>query len=104
VQPTYFTVGRAAYTGNRCAHGTGGTAIGIVADLGLTRPMASMLFGVKPTDPITFGGFAVVLCGIALLAGLCAGAARGQGRSHGGAAIRVIAHKYLSMILMQPWP
>jgi ABC-type antimicrobial peptide transport system permease subunit len=46
-----------------------GTAIGIVAALGLTRLMASMLFGVKPTDPITFGLVAVVLCGIALLAG-----------------------------------
>jgi putative ABC transport system permease protein len=46
-----------------------GTAIGIVAALGLTRLMASMLFGVKPTDPITFGLVAMVLCGIALLAG-----------------------------------
>jgi predicted permease len=46
-----------------------GTAIGIVAALGLTRLMASMLFGVKPTDPITFGLVAVVLCAIALLAG-----------------------------------
>ena len=45
-----------------------GTAIGIVAALGLTRLMASMLFSVKPTDPITFGLVAVVLCGIALLA------------------------------------
>ncbi len=45
-----------------------GAAIGIVAALGLTRLMASMLFGVKPTDPITFGLVAVVLCGIALLA------------------------------------
>ncbi|MGA7930955.1 MAG: ABC transporter permease, partial [Candidatus Sulfotelmatobacter sp.] len=46
-----------------------GTSIGIVAALGLTRLMASMLFDVKPTDPITFGLVAVVLCGIALLAG-----------------------------------
>jgi len=46
-----------------------GAAIGIVAALGLTRLMASMLFDVKPTDPITFGLVAVVLCGIALLAG-----------------------------------
>jgi predicted permease len=45
-----------------------GTAIGIVVALGLTRLMASMLFGVKPTDLITFGLVAVVLCGIALLA------------------------------------
>jgi predicted permease len=43
-----------------------GTAIGIVAALGLTQLMASMLFGVRPTDPVTFGLVAVVLCGIAL--------------------------------------
>jgi ABC-type antimicrobial peptide transport system permease subunit len=46
-----------------------GTAIGIVAALGLTRLMASMLFSVNPTDPITFGLVAVVLWGVALLAG-----------------------------------
>jgi predicted permease len=46
-----------------------GTAVGIVAALGLTRLMTSMLFGIKPTDPITFVLVAVVLCGIALLAG-----------------------------------
>ena len=45
-----------------------GAAIGLVAALALTRLMASMLFGVRPTDPITFGLVAVVLCGIALLA------------------------------------
>jgi predicted permease len=46
-----------------------GTAIGIVAALGLTRLMASMLFSVNPTDPITFGLVAAVLWGVALLAG-----------------------------------
>jgi predicted permease len=45
-----------------------GTAIGIVAALGLTQLMASMLFGIRPTDPVTFGLVAVVLCGIALFA------------------------------------
>jgi len=45
-----------------------GAAIGIVAAFGLTRLMASMLFGVKPTDPVTFAVVAVGLCGIALLA------------------------------------
>jgi predicted permease len=45
-----------------------GTAIGIVAALGLTQLMASMLFGVRPTDPVTFGLVAVVLSGIALFA------------------------------------
>ncbi len=45
-----------------------GIAIGVLAALGLTRWMASLLFGVTPTDPLTFAAVAVVLCGI----GLCA--------------------------------
>ncbi|MGD8868454.1 MAG: hypothetical protein PVI01_12525 [Gemmatimonadales bacterium] len=32
-----------------------GLATGIVAAYGLTRLLRSMLFGVEPTDPITFG-------------------------------------------------
>jgi ABC-type antimicrobial peptide transport system permease subunit len=45
-----------------------GTAIGLVAAVGLTRLMAKMLFGVRPLDPLTFGGVSVILCGIALVA------------------------------------
>lgn len=45
-----------------------GAAIGLVAALGLTRLLASMLFGVTPTDPITFIAVAALLCGIALFA------------------------------------
>jgi len=45
-----------------------GICIGLVAALGLTRLMSSMLFGVKPTDPLTFAAVAVVLGAIALLA------------------------------------
>jgi putative ABC transport system permease protein len=45
-----------------------GIAIGVVLALGLTQLMSSMLFGVKPTDPVTFAAVAVILCGIALLA------------------------------------
>jgi predicted permease len=45
-----------------------GAAIGVAAAFGLTRLMASMLFGVKPTDPVTFAVVAVGLCGIALFA------------------------------------
>jgi predicted permease len=43
-----------------------GVVIGVAAALGLTQLMSSMLFGVKPTDPITFIGVAVILCCIAL--------------------------------------
>ena len=45
-----------------------GTAIGIVAALGLTRLMASLLFEVKPTDPLTFLTVVCLLCLVALLA------------------------------------
>ncbi len=45
-----------------------GIAAGGVAAFALARLMSSMLFGVKPTDPLTFGGVALLLCVIALLA------------------------------------
>jgi predicted permease len=45
-----------------------GMAIGIIAALGLMRLIAAMLFGVGPTDPITFAGIAVLLMLVALLA------------------------------------
>jgi putative ABC transport system permease protein len=45
-----------------------GAIIGAVAAVGLTRLMASMLFNVKPTDPVTFGLVAVFLCAVALFA------------------------------------
>jgi putative ABC transport system permease protein len=43
-----------------------GLAVGVVAALGLTRFMASVLYGVEPTDPLTFTLVAVTL-GIAAL-------------------------------------
>jgi predicted permease len=45
-----------------------GIGVGMIAALGLTQLMSSMLFGVRPTDPITFGAVAVLLCAVALLA------------------------------------
>ncbi len=45
-----------------------GVGIGVVAALALTRFMASMLFGISPTDPLTFAAVAVLLCLIALFA------------------------------------
>ncbi|HET9741590.1 MAG TPA: ABC transporter permease [Terriglobales bacterium] len=45
-----------------------GIGIGILAALGVTQLMSSMLFGVKPTDPATFAAVAGLLAGIALLA------------------------------------
>ncbi|HEV2116022.1 MAG TPA: FtsX-like permease family protein, partial [Terriglobales bacterium] len=45
-----------------------GLAIGVGAAFGLTRLMTSMLYGVKPTDALTFAVAAGVLCAIALAA------------------------------------
>jgi ABC-type antimicrobial peptide transport system permease subunit len=46
-----------------------GVALGIVGALVLTRLVASLLFGVTPTDPLTFGAVMFVLTAVAALAG-----------------------------------
>lgn len=45
-----------------------GVAIGIVGGLGLTRFMKTLLFGVTPTDPITFASVATLLAATAAVA------------------------------------
>ncbi|MGC1483274.1 MAG: ABC transporter permease [Candidatus Acidiferrum sp.] len=45
-----------------------GVAIGIVAALGMTRLMTSLLFGVTAHDPLTFGLVSVLLMFVALMA------------------------------------
>jgi putative ABC transport system permease protein len=45
-----------------------GVGCGIVAALGLTRLMASLLYDVKPTDPFTFVLVSLLLAGVTLLA------------------------------------
>jgi predicted permease len=45
-----------------------GLALGLVGAFGLTRLMASLLFGVSPVDPVTFASVAVTLSAVALLA------------------------------------
>lgn len=45
-----------------------GVAIGLAGALALTRLLSSLLFQVKPSDPLTFAGVALALVGVALLA------------------------------------
>jgi putative ABC transport system permease protein len=45
-----------------------GVAFGLVGAFALTRLMTSMLFGIEPTDPLTFISIALLLTGVALVA------------------------------------
>jgi putative ABC transport system permease protein len=45
-----------------------GAAVGIAGALSVSHLMAGLLYGVKPTDPLTFAGVALLLSGVALLA------------------------------------
>ncbi|HKG61746.1 MAG TPA: ABC transporter permease [Pyrinomonadaceae bacterium] len=45
-----------------------GLALGLVGVLALSRVMVGMLYGVSPTDPLTFTGVSIVLLVVALLA------------------------------------
>jgi predicted permease len=46
-----------------------GVAVGLAAAAGLAKFAESMLFGLKPRDPLTFAGAAVLLLAVALAAG-----------------------------------
>ena len=45
-----------------------GVLLGLIASFALTRTIKNLLFGVSPTDPITFLGIALLLAIVALLA------------------------------------
>jgi putative ABC transport system permease protein len=45
-----------------------GVALGLIASFALTRTMKSLLFGVRPTEPLTFLGITLLLAAIALFA------------------------------------
>lgn len=47
-----------------------GVALGVGGAFGITRVLATFLYGVTPTDPLTFASVAVLLCAIAVGAGL----------------------------------
>jgi putative ABC transport system permease protein len=47
-----------------------GVAIGLAGALGLGRVLASLIYGISPTDPLTFTAVAALLCAVALLASI----------------------------------
>jgi ABC-type antimicrobial peptide transport system permease subunit len=55
-----------------------GLALGMAAGLGVSRLMSSVLYGVAPTDPLTYAGVVAILTGAALLA--CVAPARRAAR------------------------
>ena len=83
---SYVVRQRAAEIGVRMAFGAGenrilrlvvgqgmtlamiGLGVGVVAAVGLTRVMSTMLVEVTPTDPVTFGGIAVLFTAVAAVA------------------------------------
>jgi len=64
-----------------------GTAFGLLASFALTRGMAGLLFGVRPLDPLVFGGVTVLLAAAGLLA--CVIPARRATKSDPVDALRV---------------
>lgn len=45
-----------------------GTGIGLLASLAVMRLLSTLLYGVRPTDPLTFAGSSVLVILIALAA------------------------------------
>ena len=45
-----------------------GTAVGLGGAMALTRLLSSLLYSVKPTDPLTFIAVSVLLSAVALMA------------------------------------
>ena len=59
---------RRLFLGHGLALAGAGIALGVAASLAITRVMSALLFGVGPTDPVTYAAVSAGLAGVALLA------------------------------------
>jgi putative ABC transport system permease protein len=59
---------RSLIVGGGMAVVVAGAVAGVGAALGLSRLMGTIVYGVQPTDPLTFSGVTVFLLGVALVA------------------------------------
>ena len=66
-----------------------GLGLGLVAALGLTRWLSSLLFGVSPADPMTLFATCVILLVASLCAAYLPARRAATGRPHGGSPMRV---------------
>jgi ABC-type antimicrobial peptide transport system permease subunit len=64
--PRHSILGMVLRQGLRLA--LAGAAVGLACALMVSHLMAGLLYGVSPSDPLTFAGVAVLLIGVALLA------------------------------------
>ncbi len=80
----------------------------LAASVATMRVLANLLFGVRPTDPVTLVAVAALLGGVAFLASLIP-APGDQGDPHGGATLGVIADfrfsivDYTSFVVRRSW-
>jgi putative ABC transport system permease protein len=56
------------FMGQGLATAAAGTVIGLAGAAALSRTLESLLFGVKPSDPLTLGAVALLLLAVALVA------------------------------------
>jgi putative ABC transport system permease protein len=67
-----------------------GLTFGLAGSLAATRLIATLLFGVKPTDPLTFTAVSAILASVTLVACYIPSTARHARRSHSRIEIRII--------------